>query len=73
MSLLYFGAGFVIGSILTVFLGVMFLKYKMRSQLGMMEEQMDLLMDSAENLQSGDFDMPDNMKQQVEDVEPKEK
>lgn len=68
MSLVYAVAGFVAGSVLTAVLGVAFIRYKMRSQLGMMEEQMDLLMDSAEKIQEDDFEMPED----VQDVEPKD-
>ncbi|WEL19616.1 hypothetical protein [Candidatus Nanohalococcus occultus] len=71
MSLIYFGAGFIVGSVTTALLGVFLIKHKMKTQLGMMEEQMDLLMDSAEKIGEGDFDMPDNMGD-VQDVEPKD-
>lgn len=70
---IYFAAGFVVGSIFTVVLGVAFLKHKMRAQLGMMEEQMEIMTESAEKLQDGDFEMPDDLDQEFEDVEPKEK
>lgn len=67
MSLIYAAAGFVAGSVLTALLGVAFIRYKMKSQLGMMEEQMDLLMDSAEKIRDDDFEMPED----IQDVEPK--
>lgn len=66
MSYLYFIAGLFVGLVLGVGLVLFYMRWKMRKQIGMMEEQMGDLMESTAGL-AEDFDMEDI--EEVEEVE----
>jgi len=50
MSLVYFLAGFFTGALVGVGAVILYLKWKMQSQLNIMEQQMEAMMDPVEGM-----------------------
>lgn len=71
MSYLYFAAGVFVGLVFGVGLVLFYMRWKMKKQLGMMQEQMGDLMDSTAGL-AQDLDMENVEDVEVEEVEDKE-
>lgn len=53
MDILSIGLGFTIGTITGVGLTLFYIKHKMNQQIGMMEEQMDEMMEATQGLAEG--------------------
>lgn len=68
MDLISVAVGFVIGTLFGIGGALYYLKWKMNRQLGMMEEEMDQLMEATQGLSEG-FEDIDGPKEQIQDMD----
>lgn len=70
MDIISFVAGVFVGSVLGIGGALLYLRWRMKKQLGMMEDQMSNLMESTQQMTEGLGDLEDV--EGVEEVENKE-
>lgn len=69
MSLAFLGIGFVVGFFVGIGASLLYLRWKMKRQLGMMQNQMQDMMDMTQGMEEGLGGIDELDPEEVEDVE----